>query len=416
MRAYFFRSIFLDLFSRYDKSMSKPELKRRIKVLTVFGTRPEAIKMAPVVKALEEDAKHFESLVCVTAQHRELLDQVLALFGICPQVDLDIMKPNQDLFQVTTAVLNGMKTVLEGIRPDIVLVHGDTTTTMATSLACFYLKIPVGHVEAGLRTFDPFNPFPEEMNRVVTDSVASLYFAPTERSKNNLLAMGSVDKNQVFVTGNTVIDALYHTLAVIQGQAELPVKLDPEKRLILVTTHRRENFGEPLREICRALRDLVERFDDVEMVLPVHPNPNVKPVVYELLGGHPRIHLTGSFEYAPFCQLIERATLILTDSGGIQEEAPSLSKPILVLRDETERPEAVNMGTVKLVGPHYDAILNTSIELLTNEQAYQTIAQKANPYGDGKAAGRIREALFDFGANTLRLADSTPLLTRPSIK
>ncbi len=368
-------------------------LPGKLKVMTVFGTRPEAIKMAPVVLALAERPDLFEPLVCVTAQHREMLDQVLHLFNIRPDIDLNIMKPNQDLFQVTTAVLNGMKNVLETHQPDVVLVHGDTTTTMATSLACYYLKIPVGHVEAGLRTFDKFYPFPEEINRVVTDSVATLYFAPTERSRRNLLQVGA-QPQYVHVTGNTVIDALFYTLK--HQAAELPVALDPEKRLILVTTHRRENFGEPLIEICRALRDLVDTHPDTEMVLTVHPNPNVRHTVHDMLGNHPRIQLLEPLEYEPFCLLMDRSHLILTDSGGIQEEAPSLSKPVLVLRDETERPEAVEIGTVKLVGPHYEKILGEASRLLDDPKAYEAMAQKANPYGDGLASGRIVAALEVF--------------------
>jgi UDP-N-acetylglucosamine 2-epimerase (non-hydrolysing) len=368
-------------------------LNKKIKVMTVFGTRPEAIKMAPVVQALAAHHDEFESIVCVTAQHRQMLDQVLHLFNIQPHYDLDLMKPNQDLFQITTAVLNGMKSVLEKEQPDIVLVHGDTTTTMATSLACFYLKVPVGHVEAGLRTFDMHYPFPEEMNRVVTDSVASLFFPPTERSKQNLLKAGAKESN-IFLTGNTVIDALFYTLK--QSNQALPVQLDPSKRLILVTTHRRENFGEPLREVCKALRDIVNAYPDIELVLPVHPNPNVGQAVREFLGNLPRVQLIEPLEYEPFCRLMEKATLILTDSGGIQEEAPSLSKPVLVLRDETERPEAVEMGTVKLVGPHYDRIMAETKALLDDPKAYQAMAQAANPYGDGKASERILDALRRF--------------------
>lgn len=367
-----------------------------LRVMTVFGTRPEAIKMAPVVHALAANPQAFESIVCVTAQHRQMLDQVLALFQIQPQYDLNLMKPNQDLFQITTGVLNGMKTVLEEARPDVVLVHGDTTTTMAASLACFYLKIPVGHVEAGLRTFDKYYPFPEEMNRVVTDAVTSLHFAPTERSKNNLLQAG-LPPEGIYLTGNTVIDALFYTLNR-EGvdAARLPVSLNPNKRLILVTVHRRENFGAPLQEICRALKDLVTTHEDVEMVIPVHPNPNVKGVVHETLGHLPQVHLIEPQDYEPFCHLMKRATLILTDSGGVQEEAPSLSKPVLVLRDETERPEAVDMGTVKLVGPHYDKIMAEANRLLSDETAYAQMAQAANPYGDGLAASRIAEALLSF--------------------
>ena len=370
---------------------------RKLKVLTVFGTRPEAIKMAPVVNALAAHPDEFDSRVCVTAQHREMLDQVLDLFGIVPDHDLNVMKPNQDLFQITSSVLLGMKSVLEAERPDIMLVHGDTTTTMAASLAGFYLKIPVGHVEAGLRTGDKYYPFPEEINRVVTDGLCTLFFPPTERSRENLLKSGAPEKD-VYLTGNTVIDALLYTINRPGNTSVLPVKLDDSKRLVLVTVHRRENFGEPMQDICRALRTIVETHADVEMVIPVHPNPNVKGIVHEKLGDHPRVHLIEPQDYEPFCRLMERATLILTDSGGVQEEAPSLSKPVLVLRDETERPEAVEMGTVRLVGPNYDKIVNAANELLTDQNAYNAMAKAANPYGDGKASERILDALREFGS------------------
>jgi UDP-N-acetylglucosamine 2-epimerase (non-hydrolysing) len=371
----------------------------KLKVLTVFGTRPEAIKMAPVIHALALASDEFDSKVCVTAQHRQMLDQVLELFQIQPDYDLNLMKPNQDLFQITTNVLLGMKDVLETEKPDVVLVHGDTTTTMAATLAAFYLKIPVGHVEAGLRTWDKYYPFPEEINRVVTDSIAELYFAPTEGSKQNLLKCG-VSEEKIYLTGNTVIDALFYTLDKTKkanGSAKsLPVHLDDSKRLVLVTVHRRENFGEPMTEICRALKALVDENDDVEMVIPVHPNPNVRGVVHDTLGKLPRVHLIEPQDYEPFCRLMERSNLILTDSGGVQEEAPSLSKPVLVLRDETERPEAVSMGTVKLVGPHYERIMTEATHLLNNPDAYQQMAKAANPYGDGKASERIVQALREF--------------------
>lgn len=366
----------------------------RLKVMTVFGTRPEAIKMAPVVMALEAEPDAFESVLCVTAQHREMLDQVLNLFELKPDVDLDLMRPNQDLCELTSRVLLGMKDVLAQHQPDIVLVHGDTTTTMATSLAAFYAQIPVGHVEAGLRTFDKYYPFPEEINRVVTDSVATLFFAPTERSRQNLLNAGAPEAS-IILTGNTVIDALLYTLDKTRD-CPLPVQLDPNKRMILVTVHRRENFGEPMAEICRALKTLVLNNPDVEMVLPVHMNPNVRQTVFEVLSGVERIHLIDPQDYAPFCQLLNHATLILTDSGGIQEEAPSISKPVLVLRDETERPEAVDMGTVKLVGPHGDRLLAEAQTLLSDSAAYAAMAQAVNPYGDGKAAARTIEALKAF--------------------
>jgi UDP-N-acetylglucosamine 2-epimerase (non-hydrolysing) len=367
----------------------------KLKVLTVFGTRPEAIKMAPVVNALAAHPDEFDAKVCVTAQHRQMLDQVLELFRIKPDYDLNLMKPNQDLFQITTNVLLGMKEVLEQEPPDVVLVHGDTTTTMAATLAAFYMKIPVGHVEAGLRTWDKYYPFPEEINRVVTDSIADLYFAPTEGSKQNLLKTG-VPEEKIYLTGNTVIDALFYTLHKPDRNGHLPITLDNQKRLILVTVHRRENFGEPMTEIVRALNDIVTRYPDVEMVIPVHPNPNVREVVHSSLGGKDRIHLIEPQDYEPFCRLMEKANIILTDSGGVQEEAPSLSKPVLVLRDETERPEAVQMGTVKLVGPHYERIVKETSLLLNQADAYQAMARAANPYGDGKASERILDALREF--------------------
>jgi UDP-N-acetylglucosamine 2-epimerase (non-hydrolysing) len=371
---------------------------KKLKVLTVFGTRPEAIKMAPVVNALAACPQEFESVVCVTAQHREMLDQVLDLFQIRPDHDLNLMKPNQDLFQITTNVLLGMKDVLEVEKPDVVLVHGDTTTTMATSLAAFYKQIPVGHVEAGLRTWDKYYPFPEEINRVVTDGIATLYFAPTEGSRQNLLKTGAKDA-QIFMTGNTVIDALLYTLHKPNRNGHLPITLDDRKRLILVTVHRRENFGEPMQEICRALKDLVDTDSTVEMVIPVHPNPNVRHIVHQILGDSGRIHLIEPLDYEPFCRLMERSSIILTDSGGIQEEAPSLRKPVLVLRDETERPEAVEMGTVRLIGPHYDRILSETRRLLDDEAAYASMSRATNPYGDGKASERILDALRAFHEN-----------------
>jgi UDP-N-acetylglucosamine 2-epimerase (non-hydrolysing) len=368
---------------------------RKLKVLSVFGTRPEAIKMAPVVKGLEAEASWIESKVCVTAQHRQMLDQVLQLFGITPDFDLDLMKPNQDLFHITTAVLNGMKPILETEKPDMVLVHGDTTTSFATSLACYYLQIPVGHVEAGLRTYNSQFPFPEELNRVVTDAIGTLFFAPTEQSKQNLLALRGGNPKGIFVTGNTVIDALFQTLNA-PVKVPSPVTLKAGNRLVLATVHRRENFGEPLQAILKALLHLLEQFPDVELALPVHPNPNVKPLVEATLGKHERIHLLAPQEYEPFCRLMQQACLILTDSGGVQEEAPSLGIPVLVLRDETERPEAVEAGTVKLVGPHYEQIVAEAGKLLGDATYYQAMQRASNPYGDGQAVRRIVEALRGF--------------------
>ena len=380
----------------------------RLKVMTVFGTRPEAIKMAPVVAALNRYPKQIESLVCVTAQHRGMLDQVLALFDITPDVDLNLMQAQQDLTDITCRVLAGMRDVLTEHQPDLVLVHGDTTTTMATSLACFYAQVPVGHVEAGLRTFDPYYPFPEEMNRVVADWISALHFAPTQRSCDNLIKAGA-DKGSIVLTGNTVIDALKTTLARTTDHPAA-VTLDPTKRMVLVTVHRRENFGEPLTEICRGLKTLIDRFDDIELVWPVHPNPNVKPIVEAAFAGIDRVKQIEPVDYAAFCQLLDACHLVLTDSGGIQEEAPSLQKPVLVLRDETERPEAVDMGTVKLVGPHADRIIAEASLLLSDPAAYATMAQAANPYGDGYAAERIVAAIADRFKLQLATVSAVPTL------
>ncbi len=353
--------------------------------------------MAPVVRALQEDAA-IDSVVCVTAQHREMLDQVLALFNITPDEDLNVMKPNQDLFDVTTNVMLGMKQALDKYQPDLVLVHGDTTTTMATSLACFYKRIPVGHVEAGLRTFNMAYPFPEELNRWVTDAVCDLYFCPTEQSAQNIQHCLPQKQNDagVLVTGNTVIDALQYTLQ--HSQSKLPIALQDNQRLILATVHRRENFGDPLNEICDGMLEIIETVPDTVLLLPVHPNPNVGNVVRQKLGQHPRIHLVDPLDYPTFCHAMNASTLILTDSGGVQEEAPSLGKPVLVLRDETERPEAVTMGTVKLVGPHKQAMVAAATELLTDLAAYTTMANQVNPYGDGKATERILNAIHTFFA------------------
>lgn len=352
--------------------------------------------MAPVVKALQQEPDCFESILCVTAQHRQMLDQVLHLFDLTPDIDLDLMRPDQDLYDLTSRVLLAMRDVLKQTKPDVVLVHGDTTTTMAASLASFYAQIPVGHVEAGLRTYDKYYPFPEEINRVVTDSIASLFFAPTELSKQNLIKL-SVPESAIYLTGNTVIDALLYTLEKTRESA-LPVTLDPTKRMLLVTVHRRENLGEPMAEICEALKTIVQTNADVEMVLPMHLNPNVRKTVQGVLSGVERVHLIEPQDYAPFCQLLNHCYLALTDSGGIQEEAPSLSKPVLVLRDETERPEAVEMGTVKLVGPHREKILHETQILLDNADAYHQMARAVNPYGDGHAAERTIQALKNFAS------------------
>lgn len=378
-----------------------------VKVLAVFGTRPEAIKMAPVVAALKARPGRFDVRVCVTAQHREMLDAVLALFGIKPEYDLDLMRPGQDLFDVTTGVLSGMKRVLATERPDIVLVHGDTTTTMAAALAAFYCRIPVGHVEAGLRTGDKYAPFPEEINRKVAGVVADLHFAPTEAARDNLLREG-VASGAIHVTGNTVVDALLDVAGRIRGDAalrsllsaEFPF-LDPDRRLILVTGHRRENFGDGFEHICRALADLAAKYADVQILYPVHLNPQVQEPVNRILGGGGAsgIHLVPPVDYLPFVYLMDRAHLIVTDSGGVQEEAPSLGKPVLVMREVTERPEAVAAGTVRLVGTGREAIVREASRLLDDPEAYAAMSHAHNPYGDGLAAERIADCLERFGDN-----------------
>ena len=364
-----------------------------MKVFIVFGTRPEAIKMAPVVKALE---KTLDVTVCVTAQHREMLDPVLELFEIVPAYDLNIMKPGQDLFDVTSNVLLGIKQVLQAEKPDVVLVHGDTTTTMATSLGAFYLQIPVGHVEAGLRTHDIYSPFPEELNRQVTGRVTTFHFTPTEQARKNLLAEQVADE-KIIVTGNTVIDAL---LSMVEKSREVPfsdellVQLpffgqDELPKIVLVTGHRRENFGSGFEEICQALHDLVQMHPELQIIYPVHPNPNVRGPVQRILSEVKNIHLIEPQDYLPFIKLMDASYLILTDSGGIQEEAPSLGKPVLVMRDTTERPEAVGAGTVKLVGADRDKIVDAVDQLLTDREMYNTMAKAHNPYGDGRASERI---------------------------
>ena len=378
---------------------------KKIKVMTVFGTRPEAIKMAPIVLELAKHPDKITPVVAVTAQHREMLDQVLGLFNITPDHDLDIMAQGQTLFDITSKAMMGLDKVLEQEKPDIVLVHGDTTTTFAGALAAYYHQTTVGHVEAGLRTHDKYSPFPEEMNRKLTGCIADLNFAPTETSESNLLAE-NVKPESIFVTGNTVIDALHHTVRDdFQFEDELLQNIDFEnKRIILVTTHRRENLGEPMRHVYKALRQLTEEFDDVEVVFPVHKNPKVREVVREELGGLSQVHLIDPLDYEPFANLMHKAHLILTDSGGVQEEAPALGKPVLVLRDTTERPEAVAAGTVKLIGTDRDVVYNEAKTLLTDEAAYHRMAESVNPYGDGKASERIIQAiLYHYG-----MADSRP--------
>jgi UDP-N-acetylglucosamine 2-epimerase (non-hydrolysing) len=368
---------------------------RPLDVLLVFGTRPEAIKMAPVHRALAQDPR-FRVRVCVTAQHREMLDQVLELFGIEPEYDLDLMRPGQDLSAITGSVLEGLKGVLEEAAPDYVLVHGDTTTTMAASLAAYYARVPVGHVEAGLRTGDIYSPWPEEMNRRLTGSIATLHFAPTEAARANLLREG-VDDARIAVTGNTVIDALLTMVerARAGGEGEFSERfegIDLDRRLVLVTGHRRENFGGGFERICQALAEL-SRTPDVEIVYPVHLNPNVQEPVHRILGSLPNVHLIAPQEYLPFLFLMDRAHLIITDSGGIQEEAPSLGKPVLVMRDTTERPEAVEAGTVRLVGTDAKVIVDAARTLLEDEDEYRSMSFAHNPYGDGAASQRIADAL-----------------------
>lgn len=363
----------------------------KIKVLTIFGTRPEAIKMAPLVKEIEKNSDTLESIVCVTAQHRQILDQVLELFQIKPDYDLDIMKDNQNLWSLTSDVLLKTKEVIEEVKPDVVLVHGDTTTSMAAALSAFYAKVPVGHVEAGLRTFDKYYPFPEEINRVFADAVCTYHFAPTDESCENLIK-SQIPTENIYKTGNTVIDALLYTVENNNEDVEGLV-LNPELKTILMTSHRRENFGEPIREICKAVLELVENNKDIEFVYPVHPNPNVRQPVYELLEGKDRIHLIEPLEYAQFCSLMKKSHIILTDSGGVQEEAPSLGKPVLVLRDTTERPEAIKYGTVKLVGTNKEKIVSTIETLLRDDTEYRKMSEAVNPYGDGLASKRIVDVL-----------------------
>lgn len=365
------------------------------KIMTIFGTRPEAIKMAPVIRALNNHPAQFQNLVCVTAQHRQMLDQVLDLFEIQPDYDLNIMKPGQDLFDVTCNVIQGLKPVLAKERPDLVLVHGDTTTSTAASLAAFYAGSPVGHVEAGLRTGNIYSPWPEEMNRRLTGAMATHHFAPTEAAKNNLLREG-IKAKAIVVTGNTVIDALHDVVGLLRNDSNLRQQmaerfafLDPSKRLILVTGHRRENFGEGFEQICAALQAIARRHPDVEICYPVHLNPNVQEPVRRILGQTPSVHLIEPLDYLPFVALMDRATLIITDSGGVQEEAPSLGKPVLVMRNTTERPEAVTAGTVKLVGTDAKMIEHEATVLLSDPAAFERMSKAHNPYGDGQAASRI---------------------------
>lgn len=368
----------------------------KIKVLTVFGTRPEAIKMAPLVKELER-SPHIQSVVCVTAQHRQMLDQVLARFAITPDHDLDIMQQRQSLSGITSRALMGLEEVIRAEQPNIVLVHGDTTTTFAGALAAFYAKARVGHVEAGLRTYDKYSPYPEEMNRKLTTALADLYFAPTQNNKDNLLRE-QVPAGDIYVTGNTVIDALATT--VEEGYCfrdETLRTLDYQnRRVVVVTAHRRENLGAPLEAICRAIRDIVQTHEDVEVVYPVHLNPAVRETAFAILGGMERVHLIDPLDVEELHNLMARCYMVMTDSGGLQEEAPSLGKPVLVLRNETERPEAVACGTVKMAGVQYDDIVRLARELLEDETAYTAMSHAVNPYGDGQASRRIVEAILHY--------------------
>ncbi len=368
----------------------------KVKVITIFGTRPEAIKMAPLVKELEKK-EQIQNKVCVTAQHREMLDQVLDLFNIKPDFDLNIMKTKQSLTGITTRVLEGLEEIFEKEKPDLVLVHGDTTTTFAGALAAFYQKIKVGHVEAGLRTYDKYFPFPEEMNRKLTGSVADMHFAPTVGSKMNLLKE-SVDEKQIFVTGNTVIDAMEFTVEdnYIFTNDELN-KIDYNKnKIIMVTAHRRENWGQGIENICNALKNIVKQNKDVELVYLVHLNPVVKDVVYNILGDTDRIHLLPPLDTKETHNLMNKCYMVMTDSGGLQEEAPHLGKPVLVLRDVTERPEAVDAGTVKLVGTDMDVIINEANKLITDSEKYDEMSRAINPYGDGKASQRIVASILNY--------------------
>lgn len=370
-------------------------MQKKIKVMMVFGTRPEAIKMAPLVLQMRKYPEDILPIVAVTAQHREMLDQVLELFKIHPDYDLDIMAQGQTLFDITSRAMKGLDSVLTKENPDLVLVHGDTTTTFAGALAAYYHQISVGHVEAGLRTHNKYSPYPEEMNRKLTGAIADLHFAPTDTSRDNLLAE-SVSEENIFVTGNTVIDALHHTVRDdFEFKDEFLRHIDFKKnRIILVTTHRRENLGEPMRHVYKALKDLVEEIPDAHVVFPVHKNPKVREVVKEELGGLDKVHLIDPLDYEPFANLINRAYLVLTDSGGIQEEAPSLGKPVLVLRDTTERPEAVMAGTVKLIGTDRKRVYDEAKKLLTDKDEYKKMSEAYNPYGDGKAAKRIIDAIL----------------------
>ena len=381
------------------------------KVMLVFGTRPEAIKMAPLVKEFQKQPKRVETVVCVTGQHREMLDQVLKIFDIKPDYDLNIMKQGQDLYDVTARVLTGMRDVLKEVKPDVVLVHGDTTTSTAAALAAFYQQIPVGHVEAGLRTHNIYSPWPEEMNRLLTGRLATYHFSPTPLSRNNLIKE-SVDDRNIIITGNTVIDALYWVVDKIKNNKELDNELEDilskagydvnrlnnGKKLVLITGHRRENFGYGFINMCTAIKDLTVKYPDLDFVYPMHLNPNVRKPIHEVFGenlsGLKNMFFIEPLEYLSFVYLMEKSSIVLTDSGGIQEEAPGLGKPVLVMRDTTERPEALDAGTVKLVGTDYNKIVNEVSSLIDDKAAYEKMSKAVNPYGDGLACGRIVNALL----------------------
>lgn len=383
------------------------------KVMLVFGTRPEAIKMAPLVKEFQKFNRNFETIVCVTGQHRQMLDQVLDLFEIKPDYDLNIMQQGQDLYDVTARVLIGLRGILSKVQPDIVLVHGDTTTSTAAALAAFYQQIPVGHIEAGLRTHNIYSPWPEEMNRQITGRIASYHFAPTALSRENLLRE-AIDSSKIVVTGNTVIDALYWVVNKIKTNEKLNSELQAllrragydvtrlvnGKKMVLITGHRRENFGDGFINMCTAIKDLAEKYPDVDFVYPMHLNPNVRKPIHEVFGEHlsnlGNMFFIEPLEYLNFVYLMEKSTIVLTDSGGIQEEAPGLGKPVLVMRDTTERPEALTAGTVKLVGTDYNRIMNVVSTLLDDEKAYEAMSRAVNPYGDGLACGKVVDYLMRY--------------------
>jgi len=380
------------------------------KVICIFGTRPEAIKMAPVLKGLQEKRNMLKVVVVLTAQHREMLDQVLRLFSLRSDYDLNIMQESQSLDYITTSSISRLEKVFKKEKPDLVLVQGDTTTTFAATLAAFYQRIPIGHIEAGLRSYDKFNPYPEEINRLLTDGLCDLHFAPTLTAKKNLLRE-NINRDSIFVTGNTVIDALYLALKKPRQFREPVLKKInfDRKRIILLTAHRRENWGTPLENICLSIRELIQKYNYLEIVYPVHLNPKVKKVAYKILGNTPHIHLTGPLDYLDFINLMRKCFLVLTDSGGLQEEAPSLGKPVLVLREVTERPEGVEAGTVKVVGLSKEKIFRETCKLLDNKKMYERMATAVNPYGDGKASRRIVEViLYYFKILKKKPRDFTP--------